>query len=75
MAGLDTAKLETALDKDATRRYAPRRNGQGRVLAVTSFGKTIEEAIKQSVQNAEVIKFEGKYFRKDIGMDVMQYQS
>lgn len=43
----------------------------GRVLAVTSFGKTLEKAILTSITNAERIDFEGKYFRRDIGFDVL----
>jgi phosphoribosylamine--glycine ligase len=42
----------------------------GRVIAVSSFGKTIHECIAISKRNAELISFEGKYFRKDIGFDL-----
>ena len=42
----------------------------GRVLAITSFGNDIEEAINKSFLNAEKINFEGKYYRKDIGFDL-----
>lgn len=42
----------------------------GRVLAVTSFGDTMQEALATSYQNAEKICFEGKYFRKDLGFDL-----
>lgn len=42
----------------------------GRVIAVTAYGETIQEALKISNQNAEIISYEGKYFRKDIGFDV-----
>ena len=42
----------------------------GRVLAVTSFGKDIENALSKSFTNAETVKFEGKYYRKDIGFDL-----
>ena len=42
----------------------------GRVLAVTSFGKNIEDALNKSFVNAEKINFEGKYYRKDIGFDL-----
>ena len=41
----------------------------GRVMAVTSFGKSIQDAVNKSIQNAQKIKFEGKYFRKDIGWE------
>lgn len=43
----------------------------GRVITVSSFGDSIEAAIQQSLENADRISFEGKYFRKDIGQDLM----
>lgn len=42
----------------------------GRVLAITSFGKTIDEAVGKSRTAAEAVEFEGKYFRRDIGKDL-----
>ncbi len=42
----------------------------GRVLAITSFGKNIESALRKSYENIEKINFDGAYFRKDIGFDV-----
>ena len=42
----------------------------GRVIAVTSFGKTLEDALKKSNKNAEKINFQGKNYRKDIGFDL-----
>ncbi len=43
----------------------------GRVLAVTSLANSLEEALANSLQNAAKIQFEGKYFRTDIGKDVL----
>lgn len=43
----------------------------GRVFAITSFGRSIEDAVKKSFTTAEKIKYEGKYYRKDIGRDLM----
>jgi phosphoribosylamine---glycine ligase len=43
----------------------------GRVIAVTSFGKDVASAVKKSLMNARKIKYKGKYFRRDIGQDLM----
>ncbi len=43
----------------------------GRVLAVTSLKNSLEEARAASYNSISKIDFENKYFRKDIGLDVM----
>ncbi len=43
----------------------------GRVIAVTSLAKDLKAALRRSKRNAKVIDFEGKYFRRDIGKDLM----
>lgn len=42
----------------------------GRVMAITSYGKTYQEAIKKSYQNIEKIHFDKMNYRKDIGFDL-----
>ena len=42
----------------------------GRVISVSSFGKDKNEALETSYKNAEVIQFEKKYYRKDLGFDL-----
>jgi phosphoribosylamine--glycine ligase len=41
-------------------------------MALTSFGRTMEEALEKSFDNARKIHFEGKYFRRDIGFDLKE---
>lgn len=42
----------------------------GRVIAVTAYGENMELALQTAFENADIIKFEGKYFRNDIGFDL-----
>ena len=42
----------------------------GRVIAVTSYGKDFQEAIKKSYQNINKLHFDKMNYRKDIGFDL-----
>lgn len=42
----------------------------GRVMAVSSFGHRLSDALERSYENAMHISFDGKYFRRDIGFDL-----
>ncbi|ARV15516.1 phosphoribosylamine--glycine ligase [Polaribacter sp. SA4-12] len=43
----------------------------GRVMAVTSFGDTIEEALEKSYRSIDKIHFDAMNYRKDIGFDLV----
>lgn len=43
----------------------------GRVLAVTSYGKNLESALEKSYEAITKINYDGAYYRKDIGQDVL----
>ena len=57
------AGTTTANDKVIT-------NG-GRVMAITSFGETIEDALKTSYSSIDKIHFKKMNYRKDIGFDLL----
>ena len=47
----------------------------GRVMAFTSTSNTLENAIQKSQKAAITAKYEGKNFRRDIGLDVLRFKN
>ena len=46
----------------------------GRVMAITSFANTIEEALEKSYRSIDEIHFEKMNYRKDIGFDLLPWK-
>ncbi len=44
----------------------------GRVIAITAMGENYKDALAKAYRNAERILFDKKYYRKDIGFDLME---
>ncbi|MBL7814506.1 MAG: phosphoribosylamine--glycine ligase [Saprospiraceae bacterium] len=44
----------------------------GRVMAITAYGDDIPAALSVSNKYAELVQFDGKYFRRDIGLDLLK---
>jgi phosphoribosylamine--glycine ligase len=47
----------------------------GRVLCVTSLGESIQEAVDISLDVLEYIRFEGIYYRQDIGYEFISREA
>lgn len=73
--GFEISGLEKIQDSIAFHAGTKLDNGKvitngGRVIAMTSFGRNFEKAIKKSYQNIEKLNFDKMYYRKDIGFDL-----
>jgi phosphoribosylamine---glycine ligase len=70
ISGLDKVEGSIAFHAGTTTKNNNTVTNGGRVIAVSSFGTTMQEALEHSYKNAEAIRFEEKNFRKDIGFDL-----
>lgn len=70
MTGIDTVKDSLVFHAGTKLEGKEVQTNGGRVMALTSFGDTMKEALTKSFANAEKVNFEGKYYRKDIGFDL-----
>lgn len=71
ITGLEKVKGSTAFHAGTTEKGGETVTSGGRVIALTSFGKDIASAVRKSKRNAKVVDFEGKYYRRDIGKDLL----
>ena len=70
ITGLDTVTDSIVFHAGTTIQESQVVSHGGRVLAVTSYGETYQEAIKKSYQNIAKLHFDKMYFRNDIGFDL-----
>lgn len=70
ITGLDNVKDSVVFHAGTAAQNGNIVTAGGRVITVSSYGKTKDEALAISFANAQNIDFEGKYFRRDIGFDL-----
>lgn len=70
ITGLDSVSGSLVFHAGTTGKDGQILTAGGRVIAVSSYGSDKNEALRQSFQNAGIIRFDGKYYRKDIGYDL-----
>lgn len=69
--GLDTITESTVYHAGTKKDSSRVVTSGGRVLAVTSLGKDIAEAREKSYRSIQKLRFDGMYFRNDIGLDLL----
>lgn len=74
--GKEITGIENVVDSIVFHAGTTAENGKvltngGRVMAITSFGGTIEEALKKSYNSIDKISFENMNYRTDIGFDLI----
>ena len=70
IAGLDEVSGSIVFHAGTSAKNGEILTNGGRVLAISSYGKTKDKALALSYKNAEKINYEGKDYRKDIGFDL-----
>ncbi|MCD7722195.1 MAG: phosphoribosylamine--glycine ligase [Prevotellaceae bacterium] len=70
IAGLDEVKESIVFHAGTALKDGQVVTNGGRVLALSSYGKDKEEALRKSFEAAKKVYFQDKYFRRDIGADL-----
>ena len=70
IAGLDTVDESIVFHAGTKIQEGNTVSNGGRVMAFTSYGADMQEALGKSYRSIDKVSFEGMYFRKDIGFDL-----
>lgn len=72
IVGFDAVENSIVFHAGTTMKHGKVVSNGGRVMAITSFGDTIEEALEKCYKSIDKICFEKMNFRKDIGFDLIE---
>lgn len=67
ISGIEKVDKDIIVFHNGTKKSDALYTNGGRVLSVTALGKNLEEAREKAYANVDKIKFDGAYFRRDIG--------
>lgn len=70
ITGYDEVKDSLLFHAGTKVEFGKLKNYGGRVIAISSVGESIREALDKSLSNARRIEYDGKYYRTDIGFDL-----
>jgi phosphoribosylamine---glycine ligase len=70
--GLSDCKQSLVFHAGTSQDAGAVRTAGGRVLAFTSYGETLQEALSKSYSSIAKVSYEGMYFRRDIGRDLLR---
>ncbi|NCT08489.1 MAG: phosphoribosylamine--glycine ligase [Flavobacteriia bacterium] len=70
--GFETVENSIVFHAGTTIKHGKVVSNGGRVMAITSFGDTIKEALEKCYNSIDKISFEKMNFRKDIGFDLIE---
>ena len=71
ITGIENIRRSTAFHAGTSLEGSVVKSNGGRVLAITSLQDNMFEALQSATADAARIYFDGKYFREDIGFDLM----
>ena len=75
VSGLDAIKNSLVFHAGSKMENGNILSSGGRVLAITSLSDSLQAALDKTYNSLSNIQFEGMYFRKDIGKDVLEKQN
>jgi phosphoribosylamine--glycine ligase len=70
ISGIESVNESMVFHSGTTIKDGTLASSGGRVLAVTSSGENIFEALEKSYQSAAKINFDKMYYRTDLGLDL-----